>query len=301
MPQTSPTPLNAVSTHDEQVVPFKRDRPIGQILAQSRGLHASDIERILRNQGQHGGQFGEVAIALGLASEQAVFEALAEQFDYPCLRSPEAPEFDSELVCASDPLGEDAHGFRELRSELLSGVLDRRVAPRALAVLSPERGDGRSYVAANLAIAFAQLGGRTLLIDADMRAPRQHALFRMDNTAGLSQLLSGRAAADYVVQPSPFPGLLLVGAGTIAPNPAELLHRAAFAALIRESLAKFDYVVLDTPAASQGTEARVLAATAGAALVVARPHASRMAALQRLVASIEKGPAALAGVVMNEH
>lgn len=299
MPQTSPmTPNTALTRHDDQVVTFKRDRRIGQVLAHTRGLDAASIERILRHQRRHGGRFGETALALGLASEEDIFEALAEQFEYPYLR--EAAGFDSELVCASDPLGEDAHGFRELRAELVAGVLDRKV-PRALAVVSPQRGDGRSYVAANLAIAFAQLGGRTLLVDADLQAPRQHALFRVDDAVGLSQLLAGRTAAESVVQPSPVPGLLLLAAGPIPPNPAELLHRGACAALIQELLAKFDYVVLDTSAASQGTEARILAAMAGAALVVARPHAARLAALQRLVAAIGKGPAALAGVVMNEH
>ncbi|WBY00795.1 polysaccharide biosynthesis tyrosine autokinase [Ramlibacter tataouinensis] len=299
MPQTSPmTPNTALSRHDDQVVTFKRDRRIGQVLASLRGLDAASIERVLRHQRQHGGRFGETALSLGLASEEDIFEALAEQFEYPYLR--DAAGFDSELVCASDPLGEDAHGFRELRAELVTGVLDRTV-PRALAVVSPQRGDGRSYVAANLAIAFAQLGGRTLLIDADLQVPRQHALFRVDDSVGLSQLLAGRIAAEHVVQPSPVPGLLLLAAGPIPPNPAELLHRGSFAALIRELLAKFDYVVLDTSAASQGTEARILAAMAGAALVVARPHAARLAALQRLVAAVGKGPAALAGVVMNEH
>lgn len=297
--QTSPVTLNtALSSHDDQVVPLKRDRPIGQVLAQSKGLEAASIERILRHQRQHGGRFGETAVALGFASEEDIFEALAQQFEYPYLR--DTPVFDSELVCASDPLGDDAHGFRELRAELLAGVLDGKV-PRALAVVSPERRDGRSYVAANLAIAFAQLGGRTLLIDADMKAPRQHELFRVGDVVGLSHLLSGRLTAEYAMQPSPVPGLVLLGAGAIPPNPAELLHRGAFAALIRDSLAKFDYVVLDTPAAAHGTEARMAAAKAGAALVVGRPHAARMAALQHLVATIEKGPTVLAGVVLNEH
>ncbi|WP_324912569.1 polysaccharide biosynthesis tyrosine autokinase [Ramlibacter sp.] len=299
MPQTSPMTSNtALSTHDDHVVTLKRDRRMGQLLAYSGVLDPAGIEQVLRHQRENGGRFGETAIALGLASEDDIFEALAEQFEYPYLR--EAALFDSELVCASDPLGEDAHGFRELRAELVAGAMDRK-GERGLAVVSPERGDGRSYVAANLAIAFAQLGGRTLLIDADLHAPRQHALFRLDDSIGLSQLLAGRAAAESVVQPSPVTGLLVLGAGPIPPNPAELLHRGAFEALLREFLARFDYVVLDTPAASEGTEARIIAAQAGAALVVARPHSARMAALQGLVAAIRKGRAALAGVVMNEH
>lgn len=301
MLQASPVPLNSnVVSRDEQVVPFKRDRMIGQILCRSRGLAPSAIDRILKHQRQHGGRFGELAIALGLACEEDILEALAEQFDYPYVRCFGDNALDAELVCACDPLGEEAQSFRELRMELLTGVLDGSTR-RAIAVVSPERGDGRSYVAANLAVAFAQLGGRTLLVDADMRTPRQHALFGIDDSVGLSNLLCGRAGPEATQQPSPVSGLSLVGAGTIPPNPAELLHRGTFAALMQEWLASFDHVVLDTPAANHGTEARILAAMAGAALVVARRHAASMAALQRLVTSIEKGPAALAGVVMNDH
>ena len=297
--QTSPVTLStALSSHDDQVVHLKRDRPIGQILAQSKGLEPTTIDRVLQHQRQRGGRFGEIAVAFGLVSEDDVFEALAQQFGYPYLRDP--PALDSELVCACDPLGDDAQGFRELRAELLAGVLDGKV-PRALAVVSPERGDGRSYVATNLAIAFAQLGGRTLLIDADLRSPRQHELFRVDDVMGLSHVLSGRLTPEYAMQPSPVPGLVLLGAGATPPNPAELLHRATFQALIEDSLAKFDHVVLDTPAASQGTEARIAAAKAGAALVVARPQADRMDVLQHLVGSLGKGPTAVAGVVLNEH
>lgn len=301
MSSPNPIPLNvSITVRDDHVRPFKRERLIGQILCQSKGLEPAVIERILTHQRQHGGRFGEIAIALGLATEGDILEALAEQFNYPYSRSFSDGASDSELVCACDPLGEDADSFRELRTELLAGVLNKSNA-RALAVVSPQRGDGRSYVTANLAIAFAQLGARTLLVDADMRRPRQHTLFQVDDSVGLSNLLSGRTAQDFVQQPTQFPGLFVIGAGAVPPNPVELLQRAACRAVFSEWLAEFDHVVLDTPAASHGTEARIIAALAGAALVVARPHAARMSDMRRLLSSIERGPAVLAGVVMNEH
>lgn len=301
MSQTSPVPFNSnLVTPDEQVVTFRRDRKIGQILSRSRGLAPYDIERIVRQQGQHGGRFGEVAIAMGLASEDDVLEALAEQFDYPYVRSFGDNAIDAELVCACDPLGGDAQSFRELRTELLTGVLNDPVR-RAIAVVSPDRGDGRSYVASNLAVAFAQLGRRTLLVDADLRTPRQHTLFGIDDSLGLSHLLCGRAGPEAIQQRSPVAGLSVIAAGTIPPNPSELLHRDTFAARMQDWLFEFDHVVVDTPAANHGIEARILAATARAALVVGRRNSARLHALQRLVTSIENGPAALAGVVMNDH
>lgn len=272
-------------------------RPIGQLLCQFKGLQAAHIEQILDHQRQHGGRFGEVAIALGLVAEDDVLEVLAKQFEYPYVRFGDSG-INAELVCACDPFGEDAQSFRELRSELMTGVLDG-ATPRAIAVLSPQTGDGRSYVAANLAVACAQLGGRTLLVDADMRTPRLHTLFGTDGSMGLSKLLCG--GVREVVHQAPLPSLFLLGAGPPPPNPLELLQRSTFPRLLREWLARFDFVVVDTPAASYGPDARVIAAAAGAALAVARPQVTRIADLQRLLSTIEKGPAALAGVVMNEH
>ena len=79
--QTSPVTLStALSSHDDQVVHLKRDRPIGQILAQSKGLEPTTIDRVLQHQRQRGGRFGEIAVAFGLVSEDDVFEALAQQF-----------------------------------------------------------------------------------------------------------------------------------------------------------------------------------------------------------------------------
>lgn len=274
-----------------------REPLIGQLLCQLKNLRPSQVEEILAHQRQNGGRFGEVAIALGLATEDDILEVLAKQFGYPYVRFGDSA-INAELVCACDPFGEDAQSFRELRSELLTGVLNGE-APRAIAVVSPRIGDGRSYVAANLAVSCAQLGGRTLLVDADMRTPRLHSLFGIDDSVGLSKLLCG--GVREVVQQAPVPSLFLLGAGPPPPNPLELLQRSFFSRLLREWLARFDFVVVDTPAASYGPDARVIAAAAGAALAVARPQVTRMTDLQRLLSSIEKGPAALAGVVMNEY
>lgn len=289
-----------VSGRDEPVAAGIFHRPMGQLLCLSRGLKPADVDRVLVYQERHGGRFGEVAIGLGLASEEDILEVLARQFDYPYARSIDDDPVSDELVCARNPLGVDAQSFRELRTELLAGVLAAS-APRALAVVSARPGEGRSYVAANLAVAFAQLGGRTLLVDADMRNPRQHALFGSSCAMGLSQLLCGRAGRDVVQQAPRIPGLFVLGAGPIPPNPTELLQRATFADLLREWQDTFDHVLLDTPAASCGPDARVAAAAAGAVLVVAQPQQTRIADLDRLLGNLGKGHAALAGVVMNEH
>src|SRR5690606_31496730 len=110
---------------------------------------------------------------------------------------------------------------------------------RALAIVSPNSGDGKTFFSANLAIALSQLGGRTLLVDADMRGPRQHEVFGVEGTAGLSGLLSGRAEANVIIQAPDLPSLFLLPVGITPPNPLELVERPAFGLLLRELLNKF--------------------------------------------------------------
>lgn len=245
-------------------------------------------------------RFGEAAVALRLVDRKDVLEALYRQYHY-------TPGFSrrqgkTELVAASDRFGEQAEAFRELRSRLLIEVM--RDGPRcALAVVSPEVGDGKTYLAANLAVSFSQLGERTLLVDADVRTPRQHQVLGIkQNGVGLTSVLAGFSEAGHLVHEVPgLPHLYFAPAGPIPPNPVELMQRPRFGQLVRELLEEFDHVVVDTPAASRGPDPRVIAARCGAALVVARKSRSRMATLEGLVGALARGPAQIAGVVVNEH
>jgi capsular exopolysaccharide synthesis family protein len=174
-------------------------------------------------------------------------------------------------------------------------------ARRALAVVSPDSGDGKTYFAANIAVAFSQLGARTLLIDADMRNPRQHQVFDIENGNGLSGILSGREAHHVIHNVRDLPSLFVLPVGTVPPNPLELVERPAFNLLMRELLNKFDHIVVDTPAAVHGSDAGVIAAKCGAAIVIARKDRTRAAMLHEFVGLLGQSPARLGGVVMNEY
>ena len=168
-------------------------------------------------------------------------------------------------------------------------------------MVSPDSGDGKTFFTANLAVALSQIGGRTLLVDADLRGPRQHNLFGIENSSGLSGVLSGRAEANVIHQVRDLPSLYVMPVGNVPPNPLELFERPAFGLLINELVSKFDHVIVDSPAAVYGADASVIAAKCGAALVVARKNTSRVKALQDLVVTLSEGPARLAGVIMNEY
>jgi protein-tyrosine kinase len=290
----------SVGTLNAEEVPVpSSDRSIGSIIAETRNLSAEQVEKVLAHQREKGIRFGEAAIALGFASADDVLFALAQQFHYPYAPE-ELRKGNPELVTMNQPFGVQAEAFRAIRSQIMMRLFSDREERRAIAVVSPDSGDGKTFFSANLAVSLAQLGGRTLLVDADMRGPRQHQVFGIDNSAGLSGILSGRAEPKVIQQVNSMPSLFILPVGITPPNPLELVERQAFHLLVRELLAKFDHVVMDTPAAIYGSDAAVIAARCGAALVVARRHNSRVNALQDLVASLGASTAKVAGVIVNE-
>jgi len=274
-------------------------RSIGSIISETRHLGAEQVEKILKHQREKGVRFGEAAISLGYASIDDVMYALSQQFHYPYAPQSQR-QANPELVALNKPFGVQAESFRAIRSQIIMRLFNEGQQRRAIAVVSPDSGDGKTFFAANLAVTLAQLGGRTLLVDADLRGPRQHEVFGIPNNAGLSGILSGRAESKVIQQVPGVPSLFVLPVGITPPNPLELVERPAFGLLIRELLSKFDHVVVDTPAAVYGSDSAVIAARCGAALVVARQNRSRVASLEEMVSNLAETPVKLAGVIFNE-
>lgn len=272
------------------------DRSIGRILLDAGKLKPGDAERALRLQKEKGMRFGEACIQLKLVSQADIDSALSRQFDYPYLR-PGETGLGSELVAAYSPFSVQVEALRALRTQLLL----RWFTPerRVLAIVSPSPGDGRTYLAANLAVVFSQLGEKTLLIDADMRAPRQHELFKLSNQYGLSALLTGRVNGAAIERVGHFSNLSIIPAGATPPNPLELVSRPEFKQILSSEARNFDVVLIDTPAATMSSDAQAIAARAGGALVIAREGRSRLEALARLVASLQSTQTEVVGSVLN--
>jgi len=277
-------------------------RPIGDIIADINQLDAAQIERIANYQKENGVKFGEAAVALGLAKREDVLWALSHQFKYPYQRS-EPENVSSELVVATDPFDKTAEFFRDVRTQLLSNVFRAPGARKlALAVCSPDAGDGKTFFAANIAVAFSQLSGRTLLIDADMRTPRQHVVFGAQAVSqGLSSVLLGRSDVNVIRPIESLPNLYLLPVGVVPPNPLELIQGQAFDDLIEGVLSRFDYVIVDTPAATHGADNRVIAQKAGGAVVVARKNVTHVRSLKGLVGALQRTVVAFNGVLLNDH
>lgn len=274
-------------------------RSIGAILIDAGRLSAKDAESILRAQKAQGKRFGEAAIGLGLLNEDDIRFALASQFDYPYLSAGDT-SLSRELVAAYEPFSPVVEHLRALRSQLILRWFDAEAQRKVLAIVSPGNGDGRSFIAANLAIVFSQLGERTLLIDADLRSPRQHELFRLGNGAGLSGFLAGRTKLETVVQVPSLVGLSILPAGAVPPNPQELLGRPAFSESLRSLSLDFDVIIIDTPAATEYADAQTVAVRAGAALMVARKNRSSLGDMAQLTRSLQQSGATLVGSVLND-
>ena len=201
------------------------------------------------------------------------------------------------LLFAHDPYNPRSETMRALRTELLlrcqadsKGIV--------IAVLSPSSGEGRSLLAAELAIAFAQLGRRTLLVDADMRNPKQHTLFDSDNFEGLSQAI---ATGDhpFTHRVTGLPQMSLLTAGPIPPNPLELLSDGRFEKLERKWRDTYDFIIIDTPPVAQCADGLAVATIAGRVLLVNRAQHTSYKEAREMLRRLETTQALVLGAVIS--
>jgi protein-tyrosine kinase len=223
--------------------------------------------------------------------------ALSSQYGYNYLQ-PGHGDFGNELLAAYEPFSAQAEMIRKLRTELVLRWFN--ADRKTLALVSPAPADGRSYLIANLAVAFSQLGENTLLIDANMRTPRLHKIFNCDDSSGLSSILSGRTSYfDGVIPVMELPGLHILPAGPIPPNPLELLGQPTLPMLLAHLADRYGVVLIDTPSASLHADAQVVAARAGGAVVLVRKNATRAADLKKLIAAFAAAGTTIVGTIMN--
>lgn len=281
-------------------VGMSANRSIGAILIDAGRLSPADAEQVLRLQREKGLRFGEAALQLGLLTEQDIAFGLARQFDYPYVIQGSS-KISTSVVAAYDPQSPAVESLRALRSQLMLRWFKADVDRKTLAVTSPGKGEGRSWLTANLGVVFSQLGERTLIVDADLRTPAQHVLFGVDNRVGLSTLLSGRCGAEVIQR---IPGLLdlsILPAGSLPPNPLELLSRPSFSSVIDALSAQYDIVLFDTPATSDFADSQTVAARAGGALLLTHKDRTRMRQLTQAHETLLGAGVVIVGGVVSER
>jgi receptor protein-tyrosine kinase len=270
---------------------------IGEILVAQGRLKPEQAQIVLEDQRRTGQRFGDAAVRLRLVQPEDIRRALAAQFRYPFLQSGESAVAKT-VIAAYDPFTPEVEALRGIRAQIILRSLDIERREKAIAVVSARRGDGRSFLAANLAVVFAQLGERTLVIDGDLRAPSQHTLFGLENREGLSSVLAGRCPLERAVQRVPGLNLSVLTSGPVPPNPQELLLGPALLPLLNTLERDFDVVLVDTPPA-ETADAYTLGARIGAALLVASRNRTRLEPTRRLKESLEQSGCVMLGAVMN--
>jgi succinoglycan biosynthesis transport protein ExoP len=199
------------------------------------------------------------------------------------------------LIVAEASRHPRAEAFRALRTNVQFLSTGGR---QTLVLTSANAGEGKSTTAANLALAFAETGARTVLVDADLRRPRMADYFGVEGGVGLSDVLIGRVGVSEVLQQWAQGSLFLLPAGAVPPNPAEMLGSPAMEALMLQLRAAFDVVIFDAPPVLAVTDAAVIGRAVDAVLLVAAAGSTRRSQLESAVQNIETAGSRVSGTVV---
>lgn len=197
-----------------------------------------------------------------------------------------------------DPASDAAEAYRSLRTAVQFSAPPGQL--KTLLITSPTPGDGKTTLVSNLAIAMAQAGKKTIVVDVDLRRPTQHEIFNCKNTTGLSALLAGRCSLETAIQRTSVQNLEILPCGPVPANPAEILNSREFGEMLEQLADKYDYVVIDSPPVHTVADARIIAASCDATVMVIKAqtaHRRQAESARDLLVSVG---ARIIGVVVND-
>ncbi|MFN0277728.1 MAG: GumC family protein [Pyrinomonadaceae bacterium] len=206
----------------------------------------------------------------------------------------------SELLIHADPRSSLAEAYRHLRTSILLSTAGR--APKSLLITSSLPSEGKTTTATNTAISLAQTGAKVLIIDADMRRPRLHSIFNIENRLGLSTLLSNElcdSEIDDCIRQDEKSKLHLMTSGPIPPNPAELIGSEQMATLLGMLQARFTHIVVDSPPIASFTDGVLIASMVDGVILVVNSGRSSRQVIRRSRQLLQEIGAKIFGVVLN--
>lgn len=211
-----------------------------------------------------------------------------------------------ELIAQRTPKSPIAEVFRTLRTNIQ--FMNSKKSLKTLLVTSTMPGEGKSWVAANLAITFAQAGKKVLIIDADMRKGRQHVMFNIENRMGLSNFLSGidemgrNENLDILkyVRATEIQNLFLIPAGNVPPNPSELLASETTINMIEKLKEVFDFIIFDGTPSLLVTDALIVARLVDSTVIVTEHNGTKKENLEKVKKDIENVGGNIVGIILNK-
>lgn len=210
----------------------------------------------------------------------------------------------SELIVHQDPKSSISEMFRTLRTNIQ--FINNKENLQSILITSTLPQEGKSFVSANLAVAFAQVGKKVILVDADMRKGRQYSIFNVLQKPGLSNYLIDKSEEekkaklkDYL-QTTEVEGLFVITAGSIPPNPSELLVSDAMLNLLEELKELCDILIIDGPPTQLVTDSLILTRMVDSTIIVTVSNVTKKANLHKMIDSIQNVGGKIAGVVLNK-
>lgn len=210
-----------------------------------------------------------------------------------------------EVIVQKDPKSPISEIFKTLRTNIQFMNTNKKL--KTLLVTSTTPGEGKSYVAANLSVTFAQAGKKVILIDADMRKGRQYNIFDVSPRPGLSNYLSGvnengeeEPDITRFIQPTEIDNLLIIPAGNIPPNPSELLVSPQMIQLLEELKEVCDIVIIDGTPSELVSDSIILSRIVDSTIIVAASKETKKDSLERVVKNIQNVGGKIAGIVLNK-
>ncbi len=278
---------NNISIIDKAGVPYKKYKPnfktnitFGLLLGLLLGMGAAFLREFMDDSVKNPDELERITGLPVLGMLPALKSLSARSIALQTYHEPKSPL---------------AEAIRSLRTSLRFST--REGAPKSTFITSSAAGEGKSSIALNLATAYAQAGNKVLIIDADLRNPTLHKLFKLENYEGLTNYLAGGGSSSDISQPTMVKNLYTITSGPIPPDPVELLSGQRMGTLLSNASADFDYIIIDGPPVLGLADALVISGLCDATIVAVEAGKTRKVTLMKSLKRLERAHSTVVGVL----